>query len=73
MWPLSVFKHSPGDGFQIFTVVSELPLASSPWLDQASSHGPMKEHYSIAERRFRLFIMQHTPRAPTKSKLSEAG
>ena len=25
--PLSVFKHSPADGFQIFTVPSELPLA----------------------------------------------
>jgi hypothetical protein len=27
----------------------------------------------IRERRVRLFIMQHTPRAPTKPKLSEAG
>jgi hypothetical protein len=25
------------------------------------------------ERRVRLFIMQHAPRAPTKPKLSEAG
>ena len=36
LWPSSVFKHSPVDGFQIFTDLSELPLASSPALDQAS-------------------------------------
>jgi hypothetical protein len=35
LWPLSVFKHSPVDGFQIFTDQSQ-PLASSPALDQAS-------------------------------------
>jgi len=36
LWPLSVFKHSPVDGFQIFTDLSSLPLASSPALDQAT-------------------------------------
>ena len=29
LWPSSVFKHSPADGFQIFTVLSRLPLARS--------------------------------------------
>ena len=29
LWPSSVFKHSPADGFQIFTVLSQLPLARS--------------------------------------------
>ena len=29
LWPSSVFKHSPADGFQIFTVLSLLPLARS--------------------------------------------
>ena len=33
LWPSSVFKHSPVDGFQIFTTLSSLPLASSPPLD----------------------------------------
>jgi hypothetical protein len=33
LWPSSVFKHSPVDEFQILTVLSELPLASSPPLD----------------------------------------
>ena len=36
LWPLSVFKHSPVDGSQIFTDLSSLPLASSPDLDQAT-------------------------------------
>ena len=36
LWPSSVFKHSPVDGFQIFTEQSSLPLASSPALDQAT-------------------------------------
>ena len=36
LWPSSVFKHSPVDGFQIFTNPSSLPLASSPALDQAT-------------------------------------
>jgi hypothetical protein len=36
LWPLSVFKHSPDElGFQIFTVLSELQLASSPSMDQS--------------------------------------
>ena len=29
LWPLSVLKHSPVDEFQIFTVLSKLPLARS--------------------------------------------
>ena len=36
LWPSSVFKHSPVDGFQIFTTPSSLPLASSPALDQVT-------------------------------------
>ena len=36
LWPSSVFKHSPADGFQILTVLSSLPLASSPWIDHAT-------------------------------------
>ena len=36
LWPSSVFKHSPVDGFQIFTEQSSLPLASSPALDQVT-------------------------------------
>ena len=36
LWPSSVFKHSPVDEFQILTVLSELPLASSPALDQVT-------------------------------------
>jgi hypothetical protein len=36
LWPSSVFKHSPVDEFQILTVQSSLPLASSPVLDQAT-------------------------------------
>jgi hypothetical protein len=41
LWPSSVFKHSPVDGFQILTVQSVSkkplqPLASSPALDQAT-------------------------------------
>ncbi len=36
LWPSSVFKHSPVDEFQILTVLSPLPLASSPVLDQAT-------------------------------------
>jgi hypothetical protein len=34
---LSVFKHSSADGFQIFTVLLELPLASCPWIDHATA------------------------------------
>ena len=37
LWPLNVFKHSPVDGFQIFTNLSSLPLASSPAIDHATS------------------------------------
>jgi hypothetical protein len=37
LWPSSVFKHSPVDGFQIFTVWSSLPLASSPSIDQSTA------------------------------------
>ena len=33
---VSVFKHSPVDGFQIFTTPSSLPLASSPAIDHAT-------------------------------------
>ena len=36
LWPSSVFKHSPVDGFQIFTILSQLPLASSPAFDHAT-------------------------------------
>ena len=36
LWPSSVFKHSPVDGFQIFTTPSTLPLASSPAIDHAT-------------------------------------
>jgi hypothetical protein len=36
LWPSSVFKHSPVDGFQIFTDLSSLPLASSPAIDHAT-------------------------------------
>ena len=36
LWPSSVFKHSPVDEFQILTVLSLPPLASSPALDQAT-------------------------------------
>ena len=36
LWPSSVFKHSPVDGFQIFTNLSSLPLASSPAIDHAT-------------------------------------
>ena len=36
LWPSSVFKHSPVDGFQIFIDLSSLPLASSPALDQVT-------------------------------------
>ena len=36
LWPSSVFKHSPVDEFQILTVRSSLPLASSPALDQVT-------------------------------------
>ena len=36
LWPSSVFKHSPVDGFQIFTNPSSLPLASSPAIDHAT-------------------------------------
>jgi hypothetical protein len=36
LWSSSVFKHSPVDGFQIFTDLSSLPLASSPAVDQAT-------------------------------------
>ena len=34
---MSVFKHSPVNGFQIFTTLSSLPLASSPAIDHATS------------------------------------
>ena len=36
LWPSSVFKHSPVDEFQILIFLSELPLASSPALDQVT-------------------------------------
>ena len=36
LWPLSVFKHSPVDEFQILTVSSALPLAISPVFDHAT-------------------------------------
>ena len=36
LWPSSVFKHSPVDEFHTFTVLSSLPLASSPALDQVT-------------------------------------
>jgi hypothetical protein len=36
LWPLSVCKHSNADGFQIFTIMSRLPLAISPWIDHAT-------------------------------------
>ena len=41
LWPSSVFKHSPVDGFQIFTNPSSLPLASSPAIDHATSMTPL--------------------------------
>ena len=40
LWPSSVFKHSPVDGFQIFTTPSSLPLASSPAIDHATVPTP---------------------------------
>ena len=36
LWPSSVFKHSPVDGFQTFTNPLSLPLASSPAFDHAT-------------------------------------
>ena len=36
LWPSSVFKHSPALGFQSFTVLSRLALASSPSIDHAT-------------------------------------
>ena len=36
LWPSSVFKHSPVDEFHTLTVLSSLPLASSPALDQVT-------------------------------------
>ena len=53
LWPLSVFKHSPVDGFQIFTDLSSLPLASSPALDQAT--------VLTQSLPFRLFLTQSLP------------
>jgi hypothetical protein len=42
LWPSSVFKRTPVAGFQIITVLSELPLAMSPSIDQATAQtGPL--------------------------------
>jgi hypothetical protein len=37
LWPSSVFKSSPVDEFQIITVLSALPLAMLPPIDQATA------------------------------------
>jgi hypothetical protein len=37
LWPSSVFKRSPVDEFQIITVLSVLPLAILPSIDQATA------------------------------------
>jgi hypothetical protein len=59
LWPSSVFKRTPVAGFQIITVLSELPLAMLPSIDQATARtGPLPFlnmsvtalHLSIAER-----------------------
>jgi hypothetical protein len=42
LWPSSVFKRTPVAGFQIITVLSVLPLAMLPSIDQATARtGPL--------------------------------
>ena len=67
LWPSSVFKHSPVDGFQIFTNPSWLPLASSPAIDHATS---MKPSLPFPQMSVNTYVMVVYASPPLNLRLS---